>query len=34
MNALYDRYQKPFFIVENGLGAPDQYSRQGRGLLI
>ena len=24
MNALYDRYQKPLFIVENGLGAVDQ----------
>ncbi|HFI0151038.1 TPA: 6-phospho-beta-glucosidase [Streptococcus suis] len=23
MNALYDRYQKPLFIVENGLGAQD-----------
>lgn len=23
MNALYDRYQKPLFIVENGLGAND-----------
>ena len=21
MNSLYDRYQKPLFIVENGLGA-------------
>lgn len=24
MNTLYDRYQKPLFIVENGLGAIDQ----------
>lgn len=24
MNVLYDRYQKPLFIVENGLGAIDQ----------
>lgn len=24
MNSLYDRYQKPLFIVENGLGAVDQ----------
>ena len=24
MNALYDRYQKPLFIVENGLGAKDE----------
>lgn len=23
LNALYDRYQKPLFIVENGLGAVD-----------
>lgn len=23
MNKLYDRYQKPLFIVENGLGAMD-----------
>lgn len=23
MNTLYDRYQKPLFIVENGLGAKD-----------
>ena len=23
MNEVYDRYQKPLFIVENGLGAPD-----------
>ena len=23
MNAIYDRYQKPLFIVENGLGAKD-----------
>lgn len=25
MNLLYDRYQKPLFIVENGLGAIDVY---------
>ncbi len=24
MNTLYDRYQKPLFIVENGLGAEDE----------
>ena len=24
LNVLYDRYQKPLFIVENGLGAKDQ----------
>lgn len=30
MNTLYDRYQKPLFIAENGLGAidiPDEYGR-------
>lgn len=30
MNALYDRYQKPLFIVENGLGAVDQINEQGK----
>lgn len=29
MNALYDRYQKPLFIVENGLGAMDQPDQDG-----
>jgi 6-phospho-beta-glucosidase len=24
LNNLYDRYQKPLFIVENGLGAVDE----------
>ena len=24
LNLLYDRYQKPLFIVENGLGAKDE----------
>ena len=24
MNELYDRYKKPLFIVENGLGAADK----------
>ncbi len=24
LNSLYDRYQKPLFIVENGLGAKDE----------
>lgn len=24
LNALYDRYQKPLFVVENGLGAMDE----------
>ena len=26
MNQIYDRYQKPLFIVENGLGANDKFS--------
>lgn len=29
MNALYDRYQKPLFIVENGLGANDVVEEDG-----
>ncbi len=29
MNSLYDRYQKPLFIVENGLGAVDQVEENG-----
>ena len=29
MNALYDRYQKPLFIVENGLGAVDVLNEDG-----
>lgn len=29
MNDLYDRYQKPLFIVENGLGAVDEPTRDG-----
>ncbi len=29
MNTLYDRYQKPLFIVENGLGANDVISEDG-----
>ncbi len=29
MNALYDRYRKPLFIVENGLGAADQLQADG-----
>ena len=29
MNALYDRYQKPLFIVENGLGAKDVVEADG-----
>ncbi len=29
MNALYERYQKPLFIVENGLGARDTVQEDG-----
>lgn len=29
MNTLYDRYQKPLFIVENGLGAKDRVEEDG-----
>lgn len=29
MNAMYDRYQKPLFIVENGLGAVDKVEEDG-----
>lgn len=29
MNSLYDRYQKPLFIVENGLGAVDEIQEDG-----
>jgi len=29
MNAMYDRYQKPLFIVENGLGAKDVKTENG-----
>lgn len=31
MNSLYDRYQKPLFIVENGLGAKDELVPDGHG---
>ena len=30
LNALYDRYQKPLFIVENGLGAVDIPDKNGK----
>lgn len=30
MNTLYDRYQKPLFVVENGLGAVDSPDEQGQ----
>lgn len=29
LNSLYDRYQKPLFIVENGLGARDEVQEDG-----
>ncbi|MGY3856488.1 6-phospho-beta-glucosidase [Aeromonas intestinalis] len=29
MNTLYDRYQKPLFLVENGLGAVDEVNDAG-----
>lgn len=29
MNELYDRYQKPLFVVENGLGAKDVVEDDG-----
>lgn len=29
INAIYDRYQKPLFVVENGLGAVDQPDDNG-----
>ena len=29
LNSLYDRYQKPLFIVENGLGAVDTPDQDG-----
>ena len=29
MNQLYDRYQKPLFLVENGLGAADEAEADG-----
>lgn len=33
LNQLYDRYQKPLFIVENGLGAKDRLVRGENGEL-
>ncbi|PWC12753.1 6-phospho-beta-glucosidase [Brenneria roseae subsp. americana] len=29
MNMMYDRYQKPLFLVENGLGAKDEVNERG-----
>lgn len=31
LNTLYDRYQKPLFIVENGLGAKDELVENAQG---
>lgn len=31
LNALYDRYQKPLFVAENGLGATDELIPTGDG---
>ncbi len=33
MNDLYDRYQKPLFIVENGLGAVDTPNEDGKSMM-
>ena len=33
LNQLYDRYQKPLFIVENGLGAVDELTTGDDGAL-
>lgn len=33
LNSLYDRYQKPLFIVENGLGAKDELIEDREGNL-
>ena len=30
LNELYDRYQKPLFVVENGLGAIDEIGEDGK----
>ena len=30
LNALYDRYNKPLFVVENGLGAVDTVEEDGK----
>ncbi len=30
LNTLYDRYQKPLFVVENGLGAMDEVNEEGQ----
>ena len=30
LNALYNRYQIPLFIVENGFGAVDEFDENGQ----
>lgn len=30
LNELYDRYQKPLFIVENGIGEKDTFGKDGK----
>ncbi|MGM9940631.1 MAG: glycoside hydrolase family 1 protein [Bulleidia sp.] len=30
LNELYDRYQKPLFVIENGLGALDELTEDGK----
>ena len=30
LNRIYDRYHKPIFISENGLGAVDEFDENGR----
>src|SRR5699024_7064973 len=30
LNQLYDRYQKPLFVAENGLGAVDEMGEDGK----
>jgi len=34
LNTLYDRYQKPLFIAENGIGAADELTEDENGGLI
>lgn len=34
LNQLYDRYQLPIFIVENGLGAKDQLEKDEKGQIV
>lgn len=34
LNQLYDRYQLPIFVVENGLGAKDQLEKDEKGQVV